>query len=82
MGTTSSKTAASEPAGHHRSASRGISSASPTVKPVCPDPEKRGQYVAAIDQGTTSSRFLIFDKEGMPHASHQVEFEQLYPHAG
>ena len=45
-------------------------------------PGKRGVFTAAVDQGTTSSRFLIFDGEGMPRASHQVEFEQLYPHSG
>ncbi|KAF8254125.1 glycerol kinase [Wilcoxina mikolae CBS 423.85] len=44
--------------------------------------KKRGTFTAAIDQGTTSSRFLIFDGSGMPKASHQVEFEQLYPHSG
>ncbi|KAI5789071.1 hypothetical protein EDC01DRAFT_717717 [Geopyxis carbonaria] len=44
--------------------------------------KKRGTFTAAIDQGTTSSRFLIFDGSGNPCASHQVEFEQLYPHSG
>jgi len=39
-------------------------------------------FTAAIDQGTTSSRFLIFDGSGTPQASHQVEFGQLYPHSG
>ncbi|KAF2756530.1 glycerol kinase [Pseudovirgaria hyperparasitica] len=39
-------------------------------------------FVGAIDQGTTSSRFLIFDQRGEPIASHQVEFKQIYPHSG
>ncbi|KAF1991932.1 glycerol kinase [Aulographum hederae CBS 113979] len=39
-------------------------------------------FVGAIDQGTTSSRFLIFDKDGTPVASHQIEFKQIYPHSG
>lgn len=39
-------------------------------------------FTAAIDQGTTSSRFLIFDKSGTPRANHQVEFPQIYPHSG
>ncbi|EON69783.1 glycerol kinase [Coniosporium apollinis CBS 100218] len=39
-------------------------------------------FVGAIDQGTTSSRFLIFNKEGEPVASHQIEFKQIYPHPG
>lgn len=43
---------------------------------------EREAFTAAIDQGTTSSRFLIFDGSGTPQASHQVEFGQLYPHSG
>ncbi|KAJ9630699.1 Glycerol kinase [Taxawa tesnikishii (nom. ined.)] len=39
-------------------------------------------FVGAIDQGTTSSRFLIFDKAGEPVAVHQEEFSQIYPHPG
>jgi len=39
-------------------------------------------FVGAIDQGTTSSRFLIFNREGEPVASHQIEFSQIYPHPG
>ena len=39
-------------------------------------------FVGAIDQGTTSTRFFIFDTTGNPVASHQVEFEQSYPHPG
>ena len=39
-------------------------------------------FIGSIDQGTTSSRFLIFDKAGNPVASHQIEFKQLYPHSG
>ncbi|KAJ2898943.1 glycerol kinase [Zalerion maritima] len=39
-------------------------------------------YVGSIDQGTTSSRFLIFNGEGDPVASHQIEFENLYPESG
>ncbi|CAG8567780.1 10807_t:CDS:2 [Dentiscutata erythropus] len=39
-------------------------------------------YVGAIDQGTTSSRFLIFDEIGKIVAIHQIEFPQHYPHPG
>lgn len=39
-------------------------------------------FVGAIDNGTTSSRFLIFDSKGEPVAQHQIEFEQMYPHSG
>lgn len=39
-------------------------------------------FTGAIDQGTTSSRFLIFNDEGEPIAGHQIEFENLYPESG
>ncbi|KAJ5322938.1 Glycerol kinase [Penicillium brevicompactum] len=39
-------------------------------------------FVGAIDQGTTSTRFLIFNRDGEPVVSHQVEFGQIYPHPG
>lgn len=44
--------------------------------------QEKKWYIGSIDQGTTSSRFLIFDAEGTPVASHQIEFENLYPHSG
>ncbi|KAK4190841.1 putative glycerol kinase [Podospora australis] len=43
---------------------------------------ERHWFVGSIDQGTTSSRFLIFNGEGDPVASHQIEFENLYPRSG
>ncbi|MCJ1240193.1 Glycerol kinase [Varicellaria rhodocarpa] len=39
-------------------------------------------FIGSIDQGTTSSRFFIFDGTGTPVASHQIEFKQMYPHSG
>ncbi|MGH3355676.1 MAG: glycerol kinase GlpK, partial [Nocardioidaceae bacterium] len=39
-------------------------------------------YVAAIDQGTTSTRCMIFDKSGEVVAVDQVEHEQIFPRAG
>ncbi|KAI1034276.1 hypothetical protein LB503_012443 [Fusarium chuoi] len=39
-------------------------------------------FIGAIDQGTTSSRFLIFDTSGDVVATHQLEFKQYYPHPG
>ncbi|KAI9744740.1 MAG: Glycerol kinase [Claussenomyces sp. TS43310] len=39
-------------------------------------------FIGSIDQGTTSSRFLIFNGEGVPVAGHQIEFEQIYPESG
>ncbi|MGI8459920.1 MAG: glycerol kinase GlpK [Propionibacteriaceae bacterium] len=40
------------------------------------------EYVAAIDQGTTSTRCMIFDHDGRPVARHQLEHEQIMPRAG
>lgn len=39
-------------------------------------------YIGAIDQGTTSTRFIIYDRSATPIASHQVEFTQFCPQAG
>jgi len=39
-------------------------------------------FVLALDQGTTSSRALIFDHEGEVHAVAQREFRQIYPEPG
>lgn len=39
-------------------------------------------FVGSIDQGTTSSRFLIFNGEGDPVANHQIEFDNHYPESG
>jgi len=40
------------------------------------------KYVGSIDQGTTSSRFILFDKGGQIVASHQLEHKQYFPRAG
>ena len=39
-------------------------------------------YVLALDQGTTSSRAILFDEAGTIVAVAQHEFEQFYPQAG
>ena len=39
-------------------------------------------YVLAIDQGTTSTRALVFDKDLQIVASSQKEIEQFFPFAG
>jgi glycerol kinase len=38
--------------------------------------------ILAIDQGTTSSRAIVFDRDGRALASAQREFPQIYPHQG
>ncbi|OIW11978.1 hypothetical protein TanjilG_02185 [Lupinus angustifolius] len=43
---------------------------------------KEDCFIGAIDQGTSSSRFIIYDDSAKPIGSHQVEFTQFYPQAG
>src|SRR5829696_5429305 len=38
--------------------------------------------ILALDQGTTSSRAIVFDHAGSIRASAQKEFKQIYPKAG
>jgi glycerol kinase len=40
------------------------------------------RYIGALDQGTTSTRFMIFDRKGRIVASHQVEHQQIFPKPG
>jgi len=40
------------------------------------------KYVAAVDQGTTSTRCMLFDHSGGVVGVHQLEHEQIYPKAG
>ena len=40
------------------------------------------QYAAAIDQGTTSTRFMVFDHGGQVASIDQAEHEQIYPKPG
>ena len=41
-----------------------------------------GKYVMALDQGTTSSRCILFDKKGKICSMAQKEFTQIYPKPG
>lgn len=41
-----------------------------------------GKYLIALDQGTTSSRCIIFDKQGNIINVAQKEFTQIFPHPG
>lgn len=38
--------------------------------------------IGALDQGTTSTRFMVFDREGREVARHQLEHRQIYPRPG
>jgi len=40
------------------------------------------RYVLAIDQGTTSTRTILFGPDGAPLSVAQREFKQIYPHPG
>src|SRR5512133_1378552 len=40
------------------------------------------EFILAFDQGTTSSRAIVFDKNGLPVATAQKEFTQFYPKPG
>ena len=40
------------------------------------------EYAAAIDQGTTSTRFMVFDHSGQVASLDQKEHEQIYPKPG
>jgi glycerol kinase len=40
------------------------------------------EFVGAVDQGTTSTRFMIFDHDGNEVGRHQLEHEQILPQAG
>ena len=40
------------------------------------------KYILALDQGTTSSRAIVFDKQGRVCGKAQQEFKQIYPKPG
>ena len=40
------------------------------------------KYIVALDQGTTSSRAIVFDRAQSIVASAQREFPQIYPQSG
>lgn len=41
-----------------------------------------GSYIMALDQGTTSSRCILFDRKGKPCSVAQREFTQIFPQPG
>ena len=49
---------------------------------LCVEESVMSQFVLAIDQGTTSSRAIIFDQELKPVATGQKEFTQIFPDSG
>lgn len=59
-----------------------LSKAKDTADKMSPATVPQISFVGAIDQGTTSTRFIIFNPKGEVVAQHQLEFEQIYPHPG
>jgi glycerol kinase len=49
---------------------------------MCGNRSHAMMYVLALDQGTTSSRAIVFDREGVIRASAQREFRQIFPQPG
>lgn len=54
---------------------------------ILQDEDRRGddlkeRFIGTIDQGTTSTRFIIFDCTGVPIAKYQTEFRQIHEHPG
>ncbi|KAE9399904.1 actin-like ATPase domain-containing protein [Gymnopus androsaceus JB14] len=43
---------------------------------------EKGEFVGSLDCGTTSVRFIVFDKYAQIIAQHQLEFPQYYPNPG
>jgi glycerol kinase len=40
------------------------------------------EYIGALDQGTTSTRFIVFDHSGRIISAAQREHQQIYPRPG
>ncbi|ETS74322.1 hypothetical protein PFICI_14188 [Pestalotiopsis fici W106-1] len=47
-----------------------------------PNPNPDEWFIGSVDQGTTSTRFIIFSSQADIVASHQIEFENHYPESG
>lgn len=52
------------------------------VTGLCPYSSSCVAMIGAIDQGTTSTRFFLYDDQGHAVASHQMALEQIKPKAG
>ena len=67
-----------EPGPGRHGLSRAATRATPTARPR----ETTGVYIAAIDQGTTSTRCIVFDAHGQIVGLDQREHRQHYPRPG
>ena len=52
------------------------------IRVNCPLGDTVADFVGAVDQGTTSTRFMIFDHSGAEVARHQLEHTQIMPRPG
>src|SRR5439155_21441281 len=67
---------------HCRTGSLPIQQAQADSRNVQLSPRMTARYIAAIDQGTTSSRCIVFDAKGLIVASAQKEHRQIFPRPG
>ncbi|PSS30992.1 hypothetical protein PHLCEN_2v2480 [Hermanssonia centrifuga] len=73
--------------GHSRTQSKTDSKTAPSAILKSPTKEsattpamlRHGEFVGSLDCGTTSTRFMIFDRYANVVAQHQIEFPQYYP---
>ncbi len=70
------------PARRAESADRRPSRRSTADHPTRLERAHMAEFVGAVDQGTTSTRFMIFDHGGNEVGRHQLEHEQILPQAG
>lgn len=73
---------AAPPAGDDAAAAAGAAAAGAAAGADGAAAAAGAEVVAAIDQGTQSTRVFLFDREGRAVASHQVPLKQIYPKAG
>src|SRR5262249_54297605 len=73
-----------QPGARPRAARRRGHRPGPRGRRAGPDREgaMMADYVGAVDQGTTSSRFIVFDRDGKIVTVDQREHEQITPRAG
>src|SRR5262245_37157890 len=49
---------------------------------ACSGKDQMASYIGALDQGTTSTRFMVFDRSGAVVSAAQREHQQIYPQPG
>lgn len=67
---------------HQTNGVNGEHSTNGAVGGTKPNPNEDEWFIGSVDQGTTSTRFIIFSSQADIVASHQIEFENHYPESG